>query len=404
MDITPWRNQNDVLNVRDWLFPRNSSTKPQTRRKACNQIQAWKLRGGLPHAIESTWYVTEAILTDSAQDRGISALARRACYCTAICRFVTGLVDSEQDSKYKVSMYDKAKELELPASFVELRHESIHGELPSLAVLRQAAERSLGWLWNDYWRHLGDDDLGASELSPFNHGRNIRRDSLRAILQTYLAAYREAVKVSDHRLRSRLVETTALELLEACRANGQASKELVYVLVDEGMIIGSIESHTMNDLYGLWDQLLLRVAESQGQVLALLTDQMIAHLVTSRKSDGTADADQERVLLWLTRVFTAETWEKAARRATLDDVAVVSRCLQNPNPWSIRLATAITKSSRSNIARDLYGPLVAEAEGRLDGAKSMLREDDEHYAAETEHLFDGWQRSNAASGKPIGVL
>lgn len=150
-------------------------------------------------------------------------------------------MDSEQDSKYKVSMYEKAKELALPASFVELRHESIHGELPSLVVLRQAAERALDWLWNDYWRHLGDDDLGELEVSSFNHRHNTRRDSLRAILQTYLTAYREAVKVSDSKLRSRLVETTALELLEACRTNAQASKELVHILVDECMIFGDIE-------------------------------------------------------------------------------------------------------------------------------------------------------------------
>ncbi|KAL9002563.1 MAG: hypothetical protein Q9188_004509 [Gyalolechia gomerana] len=402
--ITPWRNQNELLNVRDWLFPRNSNTKPQTKRKACSQIQAWKLRGGLPHAIESTWYITEAILTDSIQDSGISALAKRACYCTGLCRFVTGLVDSEQDSKHKVSMYEKAKELALPASFVELRHESIHGELPSLVVLRQAAERALNWLWNDYWRHLGDDDLGELDASSFNHRHNTRRDSLRAILQTYLTAYREAVKVSDYKLRSRLVETTALELLEACRTNVQASKELVHILVDECMIFGDIESQTMNDLYVLWDQLLLRLAESQGQVLALLTDNMIARLVAPRKSDATEDAIQERVLLWLTQVFTAETWKKAARQAKLDDMAVVSTCLQNPNLCSIGLATAIIKSSRSNVARNLYGPLVAEAEGRLEGAQSELLEDDEHNAADTGHLSDGWQRSNAVLGKPIGVL
>ncbi|KAL8938970.1 MAG: hypothetical protein Q9216_003618 [Gyalolechia sp. 2 TL-2023] len=399
--ITPWRKQGELLNVRDWLFPRDLSTTPRSRRKACSQIQAWKLRGSLPHAIESTWYIIEAILTDDIQDSGISALAKRACYCTTLSRFVTGLVDSEQDSKYKVSMYDKAKELQLPASLVELRHESIHGELPSLVVLRQAAERSLAWLWNDYWRHLGDDDLGELEISSSNHGQNTRKDSLRATLQTYLTAYREASKATDYKLRSRIVETTALELLEACRANRQTSKELARILVDECMILQNIESQVMGVL---WDPLLLRLAESQGQILALLTDHMIAHLVTPRRSDITEDAVQKRVLGWLTQVYTAESWGKAARRAQLDDVAVVSTCLQNPNRWSIGLATAITMCSKSYIARDLYGPLVTAARGRLDGAESMPSEDDEQDAADTAYLFDGWQQSNVALGRPIGVL
>lgn len=147
-------------------------------------------------------------------------------------------MDSGQDSKYKVSMYDKAKELQLPASFVELRHEAIHGELPSLVVLRQAAERALDWLWNDYWRHLGDDDLGELHISSFKHRHTARRNSSRAMFQDYRAAYLETLKDSDYKCRSLLVEKTAHELLEACRVDTQASKELVHVLVDERLMIG----------------------------------------------------------------------------------------------------------------------------------------------------------------------
>ena len=53
-------------------------------------------------------------------------------------------------------MYAKAQEIGLPAGFVELRHEAAHGEMPSLEVLREAARRAVGWLWEDYWRGLGD--------------------------------------------------------------------------------------------------------------------------------------------------------------------------------------------------------------------------------------------------------
>lgn len=71
-------------------------------------------------------------------------------------RFVTGLLDLEQDSKYKVSMYAKAQKIGLPATFVDIRHEAAHGELPGLDALRISADQALKWLWDEYWRSLRD--------------------------------------------------------------------------------------------------------------------------------------------------------------------------------------------------------------------------------------------------------
>ena len=68
--------------------------------------------------------------------------------------FVTGLLDSQQDSKYKVSMYTQAQKIGLPALFVDIRHEATHGDMPNLTNLRSAADRALKWLWDDYWKDL----------------------------------------------------------------------------------------------------------------------------------------------------------------------------------------------------------------------------------------------------------
>ena len=67
---------------------------------------------------------------------------------------MTGLLDSQQESKYKVSMYTQAQKIGLPAVFVDLRHEATHGDMPSLINLRSAAHRALKWLWDDYWKGL----------------------------------------------------------------------------------------------------------------------------------------------------------------------------------------------------------------------------------------------------------
>lgn len=69
-------------------------------------------------------------------------------------RFVTGLLDSQQDKQKKQSMYSLAKTTGLPATFVELRHQATHEQLPSLLKLRSAAGKALAWIWDFYWRDL----------------------------------------------------------------------------------------------------------------------------------------------------------------------------------------------------------------------------------------------------------
>lgn len=74
--------------------------------------------------------------------------------------FVTGLLDGHQDKQQKQSMYSIAKTIELPATFVELRHQCTHEQMPSLLKLRSAAQKALDWIWHYYWRDLPDSDAG----------------------------------------------------------------------------------------------------------------------------------------------------------------------------------------------------------------------------------------------------
>lgn len=79
--------------------------------------------------------------------------------------FVTGLLDSHQDKQRKMSMYDVAKSVGLPATFVELRHQATHEQLPSLTRLRAAARKALAWIWEYYWRHLQMDDAADHQVA-----------------------------------------------------------------------------------------------------------------------------------------------------------------------------------------------------------------------------------------------
>ena len=90
-------------------------------------------------------------------------------------------------------MYQKAMSLGLPASFVELRHEATHRDLPSLVVLRSAAQRSLEWLWQFYWVKVTDansENVVSLEPQPY-HNISALKISIRHILQSVSAAEKD---------------------------------------------------------------------------------------------------------------------------------------------------------------------------------------------------------------------
>ncbi|EAQ90608.1 hypothetical protein CHGG_02543 [Chaetomium globosum CBS 148.51] len=189
---------------RPWSRPQPSSqpqSQPQSvshpsgtaaaaaKQQAVARVSMWMHRGGCPHMVESTALLMAAMLSDEGKGNGDGesggsgsgggngfgygggsgaaaasrAYAVRAAYSAAFSRFVTGLLDSHQDKQRKMSMYDVAKSVGLPATFVELRHQATHEQLPSLPRLRAAAASALQWIWEYYWRGLKEEDGEGGE-------------------------------------------------------------------------------------------------------------------------------------------------------------------------------------------------------------------------------------------------
>jgi ribosomal biogenesis protein LAS1 len=66
-------------------------------------------------------------------------------------------------------MYSIAKTIGLPATYVELRHQATHEELPPLSKLRTATQKALQWIWAYYWVHLSSE-AKSSEIGKGNGG------------------------------------------------------------------------------------------------------------------------------------------------------------------------------------------------------------------------------------------
>ncbi len=135
-------------------------------------------------------------------------------------------------------MYQSAKEIGLPDSFVELRHQATHEELPALLVLRQAAARSLLWLWQDYWRTIDsrnrtlDDDDQA-----FADGALKLMERFRHILHPYLEVCVDSAKPKNSIASVDTPGAVCDQCVQMCNGNESAIKVLVGILLEPSFLV-----------------------------------------------------------------------------------------------------------------------------------------------------------------------
>ncbi|KAF5025906.1 hypothetical protein F66182_2025 [Fusarium sp. NRRL 66182] len=218
--FTPWRDRYELLLVREQMYTginTNTQTSEQKLGQDANQtrlenkeqicqvvdnketrtrqhqavarVSMWMQRGNCPHMVESTALLMAAMLSDreaaAGENAASSAYAIRAAYSAAFSRFVTGLLDGHQDKLRKQSMYSIAKTIGLPATFVELRHQSTHEQLPSLAKLRTAAKKALLWIWDYYWKHLSEDSSDPCRKAVLRYLGEVDEAKLGAIFNEF---------------------------------------------------------------------------------------------------------------------------------------------------------------------------------------------------------------------------
>ena len=156
-------------------------------------------------------------------------------------RFVTGMTDMEQTSKYKQTMFDIANQVGLPESMIQLRHEIIHGEMPSLAALRIASQQSLQWLYEQYWIYLDelreplDETVNSNTLAEESQNFKVR---LKNITRNYAKSFlRSTEKGKDETLRKYLASNACQEVVKVCRDNTTKLSLLVEVLLERKMLL-----------------------------------------------------------------------------------------------------------------------------------------------------------------------
>ncbi|XP_015432702.1 PREDICTED: uncharacterized protein LOC107188842 [Dufourea novaeangliae] len=151
----PWFSLTEWHQVYQQVY--SNDTAEQT--KAYEMLLAWKARvPKLPVGVDCTLSIMQVCLRDREWTPKINngdlpiSYENDLClmYSTTIMRFLNHI--SNIGHTKQTSLFQIAKQLNIPEWIVNLRHDTAHGhELPSIGVLRIAINILLTWLHEEYW-------------------------------------------------------------------------------------------------------------------------------------------------------------------------------------------------------------------------------------------------------------
>ncbi|KAJ5636066.1 uncharacterized protein N7484_009379 [Penicillium longicatenatum] len=392
--FTAWKNKSQLAEVRSEFYPSPSYEGPDLRSHACAVVEAWKLRGNVPHHVEATALLTDAILHDDAQINSIFSI--RATYSAAFCRFVTGLVDSKVQGPRK-TMFQRAMDLGLPASFVELRHEATHREPPSLVVLRKASQRSLEWLWDNYWAEI--DDLGFVSNVDHDDSASVQT-ALTSVLREFSTGSRSTEPQAKKRKRDQEISIST-DLVSICGNSIEAVRSLPTILLDEFLLVGSERKigESINDHFEKWDPVLQKITEHHPSFLMYLSEALVHKLIFDATRESPMDGVAEAYFLWLTHIWTSSSWE--SQQLYCSRSYILSACDENPNYWAKMLSDRLreregVRKNKSSSRRSSQGSSVKKT-ALKNGNSPMLSGVDEKL------LAHGWGPVEKWDSRALGV-
>lgn len=314
--------------------------------------------------------------------------------------FVTGMTDSQQDGLHKKSMYHVSREVGIPASFVEIRHEATHGELPPLVIFRRAAERSLDWLYNEYWKKLDGDGhppMFDAEGGLPNEQSTDLKTLLKELLRTHLKNCLGATTNGSAEIFKVSAETAAeigKSIVRLCEGDTRKLQTLIDVLLERKLLVPASKTYVpscspspppylttllyfnyapltptitnrlgtpITTIFPIWSPLLKLLVFHQRRFLPLLVDAMLLPLIAPSRLDIALDDYREALYLWLLEICTSATWKRARKRGLLVFDSVLMTCVTVPNYWTLRLAVEVMDAEVETGVRDKYQGQIVKA-------------------------------------------
>eukprot|EP00466_Bigelowiella_natans_P017725 jgi/Bigna1/79316/fgenesh1_pg.61_\ len=164
----PWLSWRHWREAMDMLFSR----RPAEVKEGLAVVAVWRARGNVPAAVDSTADIIGTLL--AGNQRG--AMEQRLQLALVIIRAVNGLLDPSQKRAHAISIASLAENMRMPRILVDIRHEATHKQLPSLELLRMAAEEALRYLHCVYWlpQRAKSQALAATETPTDDHSSDVK--------------------------------------------------------------------------------------------------------------------------------------------------------------------------------------------------------------------------------------
>jgi len=145
--VTPWSCTSEWSAVRDLVVSRHPS--------ALSHLMVWSSRvARLPAGVETTVSLLQAHLALPHTPLSIA---------TAVNRFLNHISHLGMALWDVSRLHEAASRLSVPEWVVEVRHETTHGAMPTITVLRAAMQFALTWLDNHYWKEVQERDVEEVE-------------------------------------------------------------------------------------------------------------------------------------------------------------------------------------------------------------------------------------------------
>ncbi|KAI5297807.1 rRNA-processing protein las1, partial [Ascosphaera atra] len=337
-------------------------------------VWVWKLRGNLPHPVEATALLTDAILHDDPSKNSIFSI--RATYSAAFCRFVTGFVDSKLYGP-RMTMYQKAMTLGLPASFVELRHEATHREMPSLSVFRDATRRSLNWLWDFYWARL-------PKSQPLDESTHAKARRLLQPVAAQLAELTEG-KTKKKVTGSLLSDDTIGELVAL------NFPDVAEVMLEEGMMIPKRVDEAKL-AFDAWDDTLQEICWNDPIYLDAVVG-VICDALLYPDEQPWPDSYYDCAFAWLEHLLNSKKWSMMRKLYFVLSYADIA-CEESKSPWASRVASLLLKAGEETSTSKWISDL---------GLDKKQEDDAMDVDGDTAPAY-GWSVEQRWLPKPIGKI
>ncbi|KAI7858440.1 Las1-like-domain-containing protein [Circinella umbellata] len=395
----PWRSHEELTQVHDWLY----SDSKVGMRKGVNRVLAWKARQNIPTAIESTLQFIQIRLSDS-ENSTFSAEELRLTYSMAIVRLVNGSIDPMQNKARPVAVSIMADRINMPGWFVEIRHDATHGYLPTLALLRDAANQALAWIGETYWAPALQTDrkpvVEEGKLRDMQRALEYYRKQCISTQQKNTKQRSEAIsRIKENTMKRLLQIVSPIDILEG----------LIPVLLDKGFLVpddkskrvGFGDTRISSDMTDIWVPLLEALNDKYDDFGISLMPAMLKRLdfqdefvmndlfdyLLSEENCGLQQGDESQksksymltIVYWFKYIinhdFVKEEQEPIFGEVDLEDI--VEGCLRIPNYFTRTILQSVAEIETEELSYSLK-PII-DAIGRNLSIKVNQNEFNQEY-------------------------